>query len=402
VTEHDLSSGELEFSPPDDAVVLTPSDDVSIAYLSAALGTELCKRQILALGLAEPDEGPSPIEIVSSILLPRPDTPEGKDVSRRALASPARQPAPMPVRFVAPPFSEAEAIANAVFVSDCQILPARTVDSASHYLYVEPLNFLQVAVAEGNSPNTMTVIQRGTSPAVLEHEPIAGAALQEVMELFKRSPYHFAWLNLPREVASATGLASAWVLEKGLRVALRKTFADSRIGDEARTICTFLDELLSHETALERLLVEGKAQGSYALDDEYTLELLEKGLLARLREGQFLTPRVFARRAIDGGVASAAPTWSAVRGIDPGFGAHLHPSFRDAASSFVLMDSLQQLLEQYLPKAIGDPSSRGTHPLLIQGQFGAGKSALLAMLNDRARLASWQIRPLCSGAWVPW
>jgi hypothetical protein len=23
-------------------------------------------------------------------------------------------------------------------------------------------------------------------------------------------------------------------------------------------------------------------------------------------------------------------------------------------------------------------------------------------LNDRARLASWQIRPLCSGAWVPW
>jgi hypothetical protein len=24
------------------------------------------------------------------------------------------------------------------------------------------------------------------------------------------------------------------------------------------------------------------------------------------------------------------------------------------------------------------------------------------ILNDRARLASWQIRPLCSGAWVPW
>jgi hypothetical protein len=30
------------------------------------------------------------------------------------------------------------------------------------------------------------------------------------------------------------------------------------------------------------------------------------------------------------------------------------------------------------------------------------RDAVKGVLNDRARLASWQIRPLCGGAWVPW
>jgi hypothetical protein len=31
------------------------------------------------------------------------------------------------------------------------------------------------------------------------------------VELFTRSPYSFAWLNMPQDVASRTGLASTWV-----------------------------------------------------------------------------------------------------------------------------------------------------------------------------------------------
>jgi signal transduction histidine kinase len=390
VTEYDISRGELQVSLPDDAVILAPTDKCSIGYLSTALDTELCKRQIAALGLGEPEVAPSPIEIVSSVLVPRPDTPEGKDLARRMLSSPPNRAAdPVLLRFVAPPFSEAEMVANAVLVSDGQILPAVTADPASHYLYLEHLNPSQISSAdEGTFPSTMTVILRGTSPAVLNHAPIAGAALRQVVGLFKRSPYAFAWLNLPQEVASATGLASTWVREKALRQALREAFSDLIKADESRAFLTIFDEIISDEIEPEALLEAGKTNSSThsssASTMEYTLESLENGLLAWLRARRFLTPRALASRAIASGVTS--PTLSPQEVQETTSEDESLPDFaaEGAVSSFALIDPLRLLMEQHLPESIGDPCQRGTRPLLIQGPFGAGKSALLTLLASVA------------------
>lgn len=375
----ELSQGDLGFSMPDETVILVLRDDVSVGYLAAALGTEQCRKQVATLWQVEQETDSTLVEVLANVLLPRPGTALGQDLVRRMLASPSvNRAAPgRQISYLAPPFTEAEALANAVTITDSELIPPNLVDPASHFLYLEHLTQLRFSgPAAEESSYALLIISRGKSATVVDHISVPGEALRPVADLLRRGTR--AWLNLPEDLSVTTGLPCDWARGQ-LRRALREAYRDLIKEEKSDSFLAPFDAFL--EKINPDALFAGESEDSseeafQSAAPDYTLEGLGERLLLSLQE-MLMFPVVRSSRG-----DASGPTLGAVdqQAISPALGSSSPWVSHEVITHYILSPALRALLEESLLPSIGDPMQRGTRPLLILAPRRTGKSSLLALL----------------------
>jgi hypothetical protein len=109
-----------------DTMVIIPGADVSRDYLAAGLRSEFFRRQLDRLLLLQP-EPRHLLDALSGVLLPKPHSQLGRELTQHTLLSvkPERPTPLLRLSSVRPAFSEAEALANAVVLTDDELVGPR-------------------------------------------------------------------------------------------------------------------------------------------------------------------------------------------------------------------------------------------------------------------------------------
>jgi len=333
-------------------IVLVPRGDISVAYLTNALRTDMFRRQFQRIILIERHPfHPLFIEKLGHALIPSPDSRSGGELVRAALLNPSKPRARLRERVldVPPPLSVAEAVAAAVAITDHEMLRLNRAD-AGRCLFIEHLTDTRIGRFDQDSSTFPVSVVKSCHPSVQLHERSAApSTLRPIVELLQRTADSLAWLNLPDEITRQTGLPAHWARTSDLRSLLRRACVDD--SDEA---ATRLEEL--YEPWLE----------SYGPESAFASDHIQTGLLRRTRG---ISARHFFRLV------------RSRRGVEQPDG---------ATREFVATEQLRLLLREHVPPVLGRLQQRETLGLVVQGPLGSGKSRLLALLaavaSDRASL----------------
>lgn len=288
--EYDISLEASNLSLPDKAAVIVPGSKVSTAYLIAAIRAEMSQRQAKRVRFCSQFPW-APLSCLGELLLPRPQSPLGQQLLGQVLRSPkGHDTTTSPqILYLPPPFTEGEALANAVVITDTETLALTKIGPSHRFLFLEQLPGAEEA-GTGNDEKPYPVILGIPDTANIELRPLSttGKAIRPVVALLKGNERHIAWLNAPADV-SVGDVPHISVGSHALLRVLREAIlpAHERAGRLAR-VAPYFDRVLARaeiQVLLERSPEEeenNRASDPYSAVAAWLSERSEKDYLAAM------------------------------------------------------------------------------------------------------------------------